>query len=342
MNNEQTYNVQNKITFKSSTDDTFELSKKQLSQRYDINLNRIINGFKKVTSFNEAQRAIEKDGFYRVIIPNDISKRLEDGSAEWNFDKTGMQLPTIKDQKGSFICQARLEETNPTNFSNVNNIALQSTMAAVLEQLELLNKQVADVLQGQLTDRMGIIKGAVDTYKQALLVNDITVRNQLLTQAVSELNKGRRQLIESLESKTEFINKLPQSSFKQFCYSIINKIDINEIETKFLETQLIFDNIIKSSNYIALIYEELGEVNALRESFPPLKECIMEYSDKMRKAVEFLPYNPNSESQDSWYKTPEKIIEMIDFHIRKLNSKYIEIEVTGEQLLLKEEGANFE
>ncbi len=74
MNNEQTYNVQNKITFKSSTDHTFELSKKQLSQRYDINLNRIINGFKKVTSFNEAQRAIEKDGFYRVIIPNDISE----------------------------------------------------------------------------------------------------------------------------------------------------------------------------------------------------------------------------------------------------------------------------
>ncbi len=33
---------------------------------------------------------------------------------------------------------------------------------------------------------------------------------------------------------------------------------------------------------------------------------------------------------------------MIDFHIRKLNSKYIEIEVTGEQLLLKEEVANFE
>lgn len=342
MNNEQTYNVQNKITFKSSTDDTFELSKKQLSQRYDINLNRIINGFKKVTSFYEAQRAIEKDGFYRVIIPNDISKRLEDGSAEWNFDKTGMQLPTIKDQKGSFICQARLEETDSTNFSNVNNIALQSTMAAVLEQLELLNKQVTDVLQGQLTDRMGIIKGAEDTYKQALLVNDITVRNQLLTQAVSELNKGRRQLIESLESKTEFINELPQSSFKQFFYSIINKIDINEIETKFLETQLIFDNIIKSSNYIALVYEELGEVNALRESFSPLKECIMEYSDKMRKVVEFLPYNPKSESQDSWYKTPEKIIEMIDFHIRKLNSKYIEIDVSGEQLLLKEEVANFE
>ncbi|HFU4564289.1 hypothetical protein P4L07_24955 [Bacillus cereus] len=342
MNNEQTYNVQNKITFKSSTDNTFELSKKQLSQRYDINLNRIINGFKKVMSFNEAQRAIEKDGFYRVIIPKDISKRLEDGSAEWNFDKTGMQLPTIKDQKGSFICQARLEEADPTNFSNVNNIALQSTIAAVLEQLELLNEQVADVLQGQLTDRMGIIKGAVDTYKQALLVNDITVRNQLLTQAVSELNKGRRQLIESLESKTKFINKLPQSSFKQFFYSIINKIDINKIETKFLETQLIFDNIIKSSNYIALVYEELGEVNALQESFPPLKECIKEYSSKMRKVAEFLPYNSNSESQDSWYKNPETIIEMIDFHIHKLNSKYIEIEITGEQLLLKEEVANFE
>ncbi len=171
----------------------------------------------------------------------------------------------------------------------------------------MLNKQVADVLQGQLTDRMGIIKGAVDTYKQALLVNDITVRNQLLTQAVSELNKGRRQLIESLESKTEFINKLPQSSFKQFCYSIINKIDINEIETKFLETQLIFDNIIKSSNYIALVYEELGEVNTLRESFPPLKECIKEYSDKMRKAVEFLPIIPTPRVKTRGTKLPRRL-----------------------------------
>ncbi|WP_423409026.1 hypothetical protein AABM38_02755 [Heyndrickxia sp. MSNUG] len=340
---QQIINVQSNLTFKqSSNDPTLELSKKQLSQRYDFNLNQVINGFRNVPAFYEAQKLIKKDSLYKVIIPKDISKRLEDGSAEWNFDKTGMKLPTIKDQNGSFVCQARLEETNPLNFSNVNNIALQSTMAAVLEQLELLNEQVSDVLRGQLTDRIGVIEGAIDTYKQALLANDKTVSKQLLTQAVSELNKGRRQLIESLEANTKFINKLPQSSFKQIFYSLFHRVDTNKIEGEFLDTQTIFDSIIKSSNYLALIYEELGEVNSLKESLIPLKACINEYAGKMEKVAEFLPYNPKIEKEDMWYKNPENIIAMIDSHIDKLDSEYIEIRLTGEQLLLKKEEVNFE
>ncbi|MQR94190.1 hypothetical protein [Fictibacillus phosphorivorans] len=339
---QQIINVQSNLTFKQSTDPTLELSKKQLTQRYDYNLNQVVNGFRNVPTFYEAQKLIKNDSLYKVIIPKNISKRLDDGSAEWNFDKTGMMLPTIKDQNGSFVCQARLEETNPINFSNVNDIALQSTMAAILEQLELLNEQVSDVLRGQFTDRIGVIEGAIDTYKQALLARDKNISKQLLTQAVSELNKGRRQLIESLGAKTKFINELPQSSFKQIFYSLFRKVDTNKIEGEFLETQTIFDSIIKSSNYLGLIYEELGEINSLKESFVPLKDCINEYAIKMEKVAEFLPYNPVIENQYIWYKNPEKIIEIIDSHIHKLDAEYIEIQLAGEQLLLKKEEVNLD
>ncbi|MEK4535452.1 hypothetical protein NST21_08860 [Peribacillus sp. FSL K6-1552] len=319
---------------------TMELSKSQLDERINVNLGKIINGFRNLPSFLEAKENINKDSIYKVIIPKNISRKLEDGSAQWNYDKAGKQLPVIKDQNGSFICQARLEETDPANFSAVNNIALQSTMAAVLEQLEYLNEQVADVIEGQFTDRIGTIKGAEETYKQALLAKDLNIRKQLLTQAISELNKGRSQLIESLETKTKFIQDLPKSNFKLILYSLFQKIDTNKIQKQFLETQRIFDNIISSSSYIALAYEELGEISSLQESLLPLKKCIIDYSEKLELVAEFLPYNPKFENEKSWFKYPEKTLEKIDTSFSQLTSNktdYIEIELTGELLLSKGE-----
>lgn len=319
---------------------TLELSKSQLDERFNINLDKIINGFRKVPSFIDAQKNMEKDGIYRVVIPKDITRQLEDGTARWNYDKAGKQLPVIKDQKGSFLCQARLEETTPDNFSNLNNMALQSTMVAVLEQLEYLNEQVSDVLEGQLTDRIGTIKGAEETYKQALLAKDQIIRKQLLSQAISELNKGRSQSIESLETKTKFIQDLPRSNFKQILYSLFQKVDINKIQKQFLETQRIFDNIISSSSYIALAYEELGEIYSLQESLLPLKKCIKDYSGKLEMVAEFLPYNSKFENENSWFKYPEKTLEKIDSNFIQLTSNktdYIEIELTGDLLLAKGE-----
>ncbi|MFB5281808.1 hypothetical protein [Peribacillus sp. Hz7] len=345
MNENQIIKVKNKLKLQeSSNSSTLEMSKKQFDQRFDVNINQIINGFRNVPSFIEAQKVIKKDSVYKVIIPKDISKKLEDGRAKWNIDKAGMQLPMIKNEKGSFICQARLEETNPANFSNINNVVLQSTMADVLEQLEFLNEQVSDVLQGQLTDRIGIIKGAEDTYKQALVAKDSSLRKHLLSLAISELNKGRSQLIESLESKTKFIEELPESSFKQFLYSLFQKIDTSKIQKQFLETQRIFDNIISSSCYIALAYEELEETNSLQESLLPLKNCIKDYSKKLEIVAEFLPYNSKFENENSWYKNPEKTLQLIDSNFNLIMSNktdYIEIELTGNQLMLsKEENIN--
>jgi len=343
--NQENIQLNNRLIFKKSIEDTtLTLSKTQLGERYDMNIKQIINGFKNVPSFIEAQKSFEKDSFYKVIIPKDISKKLEDGSAHWNIDKSGMKLPTIKDQKGSFICQARLEETKPEYFSNFNDIALQSTMAAVLEQLETLNEQVFDVIQGQLSDRIGIIRGAEETYKQALLVQDINIRKQLLSQSISELNKGRCQLIESLESKTKFIHELPQSTIKQIFYSLFQKIDPDKINKKFHETQRIFDNIIRSSSFIALAYEELGEMKSLQQSLLPLKECIREYSTKIKTVEEFIPYDSKFENKYSWYKNPENTIQMIDSNFNKLTSAksdYLEIQIKGEQLLLTKEDTYF-
>lgn len=337
MNENQLIKIKKKLKLKKSKNNkSYDLSKKQLEQRFNISINQIIKGFNKVPSFVDAQKSLKKNETYKIIVPKNIRKQLENGSATWNIDKTGLQLPMIKNRNGSFICQARLEEIKPAHFENINNIALQTAMANVLEQLEEISEQVTSVLQGQFTDRVGIIKGAEETYRQALLTKDPILKKQLLSQAITELNRGRGQLIESLENKTRFIDNLPDSSFKQFIYSMLHKINTNKIEIQFIETQDIFDSIISSSYYLALAYEELGEEHALKESLLPLKECLKKHSKKIAKVSEFLPYNPNFENEKSWYKNSDEIINEIDLHLNDIYSndkKYIEIEVSGDQLL---------
>lgn len=337
MDNKQLIKIKNKLNLqKSASDSTLDISKTELERRFEVNINDILNGFKNVPSFIEAKKSLEKDSIYKVIVPKDITKKLADGSAQWNFDKSGMQLPMIKDQKGNFICQARLEQSTPANFENINNLALHSTMANVLEQLEEINEQVSNILQGQLSDRIGSLKGAEETYRQALLSRDQEFKKHLLSQSITEFNRGRSQLIESLKNTTKFIDNLPNSDFMQFFYSLINKVNTDKIEKQFLETQHIFENIISSSYYLALAYEELGEPLSLKESLIPLKDCLKEYSQKIAMVSEFLPYDPKLENESSWYKNPERIIEQIDSdfsHILSKDVKYIEIDVSGNQLI---------
>lgn len=326
----------NLILKKSHSNDILDLSKSELNKRYDANLKQIVNSFRNVPSFIEALKSINKDDLYKIIIPEEVSEKLKDGSAKWNFDKTGLQLPTISNQDGSIICQVRLEEIKPDYFSNLNNIALQSTLADILNQLEELNEQVLNVLQGQHSDRIGIIKGAEETYKQALLIKDSDTRKHLLTQAITKLNIGRSQLIESLDNKTKFIDKLPKSPFQITYKSLFKIFNSEKVERNFLELQSIFENIISSTSYIALAYEELGELHSLEESLNPLRNCIRDYSYKMNIVKDYIPYNPKFEYENAWYKNPEKTIERFDSHFTARNTKknkYIEIQVSGEQLL---------
>lgn len=333
--------LENKLAFdQSSNNQLIELSKKSLEQRFDENIQKLINNFNKIPSFIEIKNSLQTESLYRVIIPSNINEKLVNGLAEWNFDKSGMQLPTIKDNKGSFIYQARLEEITLDRFDNLNNIIIQSTLSKILNQLEIINKQVSEVLRGQTTDRIGTVIGAEETYKQAMLTVDFENRKHLLYQAIAELNKGRSQLILSLEDKFDFIDKIPESDFKIFLYSILHKIDTKKINKQFIEIQEIFTKIISSSYYLALSYEELNETLALKESLIPLEQCIFKFAENYQVISNFIPFDEKIHNLNKLFQNPADIINLIASNRKKLtldNSQSIELELSGKQLLCIEE-----
>lgn len=139
------------------------------------------------------------DKSYRVVIPPDVLKRLEDGTVHWDRHADGLLGAIIRDNEtGQIICQISLKEISPELLSSISQLAVQRTLAEILQRLEVIDQKITDVLQGQRNDRLAIVDSGVHLYQQAIVATDLENRRQLLLSAIEQLNEGRQRLIVTL------------------------------------------------------------------------------------------------------------------------------------------------
>lgn len=339
MDENQMLNLKRNLNLsKISKDATMRLSKKSLEHRYENTVFDLIKGFQQVASFVDLKNSIQQDSVYKVVIPKDISEKLKDGILKHSIDQQGKLLPTIRNQKGEITYQLRLEEMSEEFISNANNLVIQASMAIIIEKLEEITHKVDSILSGQFSDRMGIIRGAIEVYKQSLVTQNVDTKLNLLNQLVVELNIGRAQLIESLKDLMQIVDVLPSNSFQQILYPLINKVNVLKIEKSYLKIQEVFEGIIMASMYIGLAYEELKESVAMKDSFIPLQECLELYAGKNQKIIDFLPYDSKNQNKIEILTDVNLVMKSIQNHLNseKKNIDYIELELTGHQLITLE------
>jgi hypothetical protein len=288
-------------------------------QLYNERRQKVIHLLRQVPSvIGVIQKLADKS--YRVVIPPDVLKRLEDGTVHWDRHADGLLGAIIRDNEtGQIICQISLKEISPELLSSISQLAVQRTLAEILQRLEVIDQKITDVLQGQRNDRLAIVDSGVHLYQQAIVATDLENRRQLLLSAIEQLNEGRQRLIVTLETDIQFIDRLPRKSW-QIIFSSLFQDMPKYVESKAKPVQEAFQAILRASYVLASAYEALGELESLRVSLKPLKEVILKVGTKGEQIARWLPYDASSPPEKLWHSGLLQLTDGIAHTSRQMES----------------------
>lgn len=285
--------------------------------------NTIINLLSYLPHIQQLKKDLNSEQVYRAIfefVPGE-------GLCMWT-DKSGKTMPSLKDQYNIIRQQARLVPLPKEIYSTVNGILVQNKLGDISEQLVQIDKKVEQILMGQHNDRVAIIQGAQDTIQQATLVADEALKHILLGNAISELNKGRRQMINETIQYTNEFNKLSRHDLIKMIKAILGKLDYNKMYMQAISVHKNMQMILEATYYQMMAYDLAGESFDMQDILNSIIKVdshnayIEEEINKWIGGEENFTFNIFNNLMDNLkeYKTMD-------------NLKLIELEFTGKEIL---------
>lgn len=285
---------------------------------------------------------------YVVQIPTEIMNRINTG--EYDFMRSGEELiANVVDKtrpKSPVVKQLRMVQEStisPQALSDIRqmaqNIAIQQQLAVITERLDEIADKAERILSGQMTDRLGFIYGAWDTYQQALCINNAQLSNSLKMDVIQSLNIGRQQLIQYVDSQDNFFRGLPTTEIGAFVGNLNGKL-IKRCADVLNSCNQALTGIALSTALLSSIYISYDETDVLKILFNPLKELIEERRGDLLLTAAIAGQQDNA---CAWVIDPnesERFLNQIIRPLEIIKGDFIEIEIAGSELIAIQEGIN--
>lgn len=306
--------------------DAFSLSSLQKAAGIMVN-NNIFRQLKDVIVNNASLLGItdkqlgEKQTEYVV----DLSKMAKEkiASGEWKIGikaKTGEMYGSLIDSKTSKIrSSVTLKERVVSGLGTLPQLAaIQAQLKEISEEIELLNRSVKRVEQGQYDDRYAGFISSRQLVIEGLSVLDETVRKNLLSSAIALNNETIGKLMFSIHRDSlSFIDK--NTKIKE----------ANNLE-KLLQDSLGYLNSSVQLNLVA--YTALGESSAitatLRNYQSFINQTLLRETELNGRSVAWLMDNNHKGNEGNFLKVSQNVSEKIECLITP--KKELE-EIGGEQ-----------
>ena len=251
---------------------------------------KVIQVLRQIPAITDVAKKLSEGKNYKVIIPPEFLKRMQEGSAKLDKKDGGLLSTSLRDVKtGRYIGKVDLKEVSPEVLNSLNQLATQQTLANIVQRLEVLDEKITDVLQGQFNDRLAEVESGIHIYEQAIVASNLDVRRELLVSAIQKLNEGRNKLIKSTDFG--FIDELPRNKLSMF-FSLNWDIP-KHVQSKAESVWKAAHAIIKASRYLVLAYSDLNQPDSLRVSLEQVKSEVKVFQDKIGEIVRWLPPNNN-------------------------------------------------
>lgn len=255
---------------------------------------KVIQILRQIPAILDVAKKLSEGKTYQAVFPPEVWKRIKDGSARLDKKDNGLFSSWIRDvETGHFADHVDLKEVTPDLLSSLNQLATQQTLANIVRRLEVIDEKITDVLQGQINDRLAEVQSGIHMYEQAIVASDLDLRRQLLGSAITQLSRGRDQLITSTD--LSFIDKLPRT-LNGMRFSPIWDIT-KHVQSKVEPVWNAAHAIVKASRYLVLAYSALNQPDSLRVSVEQVESEIKVFQDKMGEIVNWL--SPTSNWRES-------------------------------------------
>lgn len=320
----------NDLTKKHSN--VFEYSRNKTSNGYEAAYNEVFKILKQSPSFMEFLNETQKNyKDYEIVFPKGILKKLKSGEYILN-KKVGTDefLTFVKDKKtNNIIKQLRLKEISKTKkFENIlpslQNMALQQSLNQISTHLEVIEQKLIHIHQEFNNNRIGTIQAGYNQFLSALQMNDVENRKKTIISAISLMEEGRSQLIESAKLR---MTKLDAGIWKlllEGLKSLSFKNPHQENQKEFMN-ELFY--IERSSQLILLAYQELNEPDALVQSLAPFRD-MMKFLNNDKIIYKLNEYD---EKNTDWKTVTTRSIEAIDNipDFETISNKEIKLEINN-------------
>ena len=201
-------------------------------------------------------------------IPKYCEKLLDDGQIFFNMDKAGRILPELKGENGRFVQKVRLRETvsMPELLPNLQHLETQAALAMIMNQLENVQEQIAQIRGELQQDRLAKADAAWDQLNQALKITDGRRREQAVMIAIGTGTEAKRTLMRHFAGCLHLIEGNADQNEARLIIGDIFKGKSNK-ERGEIEARMAYDDLVGILNCVRVETEghmAIGDTEAAR------------------------------------------------------------------------------
>ena len=254
----------------------------QQQSKADNVLSRLSAAFSSGVLGDKLIKSQKKETRYVVNMSEELSKAIDEGLVKLDTSKKGEIFAQLRDANGHFSDKLSITKEvakvglNPTEISQALQMkAIEEKLGQMLDMLDEIGRDVADVIQGQQNDRIGLYNSGLTLYLESRSIQDATFRSLVSAQALKTLSDGNEQILQDLRTNMQYLLEGKYKAKKGH--------SAEDIREKMANINRCFDIVHRSYLLKAALFYERAEITAMLSVFD-------EYGKFLQR--EIMPYAP--------------------------------------------------
>lgn len=197
--------------------------------------------------------SIEQDDDVNLVVnlSDDLKEKYKQGLLRFDKDKDGNMYAQLRDEKNHYGKKLTIkEQVNEKDLIIASQLnIIKDILDEIVDTLENIEENISHILMEFHNDRVGLYYSGLSLYLEALQINDVSLRNELIAQSLKSLNDSQAQIIQEFKSDITFLRSPQFDKIKRKKHDcLLEKMQnihecfqtINRIVT--LKAMIYFDN----------------------------------------------------------------------------------------------------
>ncbi|TDP53705.1 hypothetical protein [Aminicella lysinilytica] len=258
----------NQITKESIVNDCFSLFDEQFTiadftasiERANQESNEVLDSAR--TAIKKALcNDTDEDTKYVVDMGSELRDKIEKGEVKLVHNSDGYLFAQLRQGNGRYGKKLAIKEELQEERISADALQLALQMDAIKTQLDTIistmqeiEGRVADVIQGQRNDRVGLFYSGLSLYYEAKTIKDDVLKKQITAQSLKAISDANSQMIQDIRSSIQYLITEQYQSEKNSMQHVDEHISI---------IKQCYDIVYRASFLKAEIYQENGEIESM-------------------------------------------------------------------------------
>lgn len=198
---------------------------------------------------------------YVVNIGPELRDKIENGEVKLVQNADGDLFAQLRQGNGQYGGKLAIKEELQEEGISADALQLALQMDAIKAQLDTIistiqeiEGRVADVIQGQRNDRIGLFYSGLSLYYEAKTIKDDILKKQITAQSLKAISDANSQMIQDIRYSIQYLVTEQYKSEKNSMQHIDEHINI---------IKQCYDIVYRASFLKAEIYQENGEIESM-------------------------------------------------------------------------------